>query len=171
MDMYMVWQEAMIPKYIMYLWFVLCSIQNTVLNLFRFTGIFESDDTRHHNHQHQSDGPPLSAVLTREFLVVTNYKDIHRKDLPESCAVCLDEFGRDDKTWCLKNCMHIFHQGCLDSWMDHKHDTCPICRTPLFANAYQNEYKKRFKVANSHYNFLDEFCLLFFGVIRNEQYL
>ena len=110
-------------------------------------------------------------MLTREFLVVTNYKDIHRKDLPESCAVCLDEFGRDDKTWCLKNCMHIFHQGCLDSWMDRKHDTCPICRTPLLPNAYQNEYKKRFKVANSHYNFLDEFCLLFFGVIRNEQYL
>ncbi|KAL4581093.1 hypothetical protein LXL04_017302 [Taraxacum kok-saghyz] len=153
MDVYMALKETGLSKYIMYLCFVLCSIQNIVLFLFRFTGIFESDESHNHDHEKQSEGPPHSGVLTRQFLEVTDFKDIQRKDLPESCAICLDEFGRDDKTRCLKNCIHIFHQSCLDHWMDHVHETCPICRTPILPHVYQDEYEKRFKVANSRHNF------------------
>ncbi|KAL4581090.1 hypothetical protein LXL04_017299 [Taraxacum kok-saghyz] len=148
MDVYMVLKETGISKYVMYLCYVLCIIQNIVLYLFRFTGIFESvDQAHHHDHQKQSEGPLLSAVLTRQYLKVTNFKDIRMKDLPESCAVWLEEFGRDDKARCLKNCIHIFHQSCLDLWMDHVHGTCPICRTPILPHAYQDEYKRRLKAA------------------------
>ncbi|CAH1412080.1 unnamed protein product [Lactuca virosa] len=95
-----------------------------VLFLFRFIHIFNLfQPHHHHDHQKLSGSSPVSAVVTREFLVVRNFKDIdERKDLQESCAVCLNEFEGDDKLRCLINCTHDFHQGCLDRWMDHVQD-------------------------------------------------
>ncbi|CAN4075923.1 unnamed protein product [Withania somnifera] len=49
-------------------------------------------------------------------------------DSPESCAVCLYEFDWEDEIRRLMNCCHVFHRSCVDRWMDHGQNTCPLCR-------------------------------------------
>ncbi|KAL7607691.1 brassinosteroid-responsive RING protein 1 [Lactuca sativa] len=148
MGMYMGFKETGLSKYILFACFVLCSIQNMVLFLFRIFNLAQPQ--HHHDHQKLSGSSPVSAMVTREFLVVRSFKDIdERKDLEESCAVCLNEFEGDDKIRCLINCTHTFHQNCLDRWMDHVQGTCPICRTPILPYACQDEYNKRLDVVNN----------------------
>ncbi|KAG8077173.1 hypothetical protein GUJ93_ZPchr0006g43212 [Zizania palustris] len=49
------------------------------------------------------------------------------KDDPFDCAVCLCEFGMDDKLRLLPTCGHAFHVPCIDAWL-LSHSTCPLCR-------------------------------------------
>ncbi|CAA0826740.1 E3 ubiquitin-protein ligase ATL42 [Striga hermonthica] len=44
------------------------------------------------------------------------------------CAVCLESFKAGEKCRVLPTCGHIFHVGCIDSWL-LKTGACPICRT------------------------------------------
>mmetsp|Transcript_9267 Transcript_9267/g.15819 ORF Transcript_9267/g.15819 Transcript_9267/m.15819 type:complete len:307 (-) Transcript_9267:1068-1988(-) len=66
------------------------------------------------------------------------------------CSICLDEYTPNDTiSWAkdggdppsasvaltntsgaASGCDHIFHQGCLVSWLEH-HDDCPLCRRKL----------------------------------------
>ncbi|KAF8408322.1 hypothetical protein HHK36_007471 [Tetracentron sinense] len=46
------------------------------------------------------------------------------------CCVCLCGFEADEEVSEL-SCKHFFHKGCLEKWMDHKHSTCPLCRSTL----------------------------------------
>ncbi|XP_024987872.1 E3 ubiquitin-protein ligase EL5-like [Cynara cardunculus var. scolymus] len=46
------------------------------------------------------------------------------------CAVCLSKIEDDDETRELR-CDHLFHKNCLDSWLAHRHTTCPLCRDNL----------------------------------------
>ncbi|ERM99504.1 hypothetical protein AMTRI_Chr10g230920 [Amborella trichopoda] len=46
---------------------------------------------------------------------------------PFDCAVCLCEFGSEDKLRLLPNCSHAFHLDCIDTWL-LSHSTCPLCR-------------------------------------------
>lgn len=143
--------------YIRYICFLLCFIQNTILSVFCFIGISKPIETHHHHHhQKRPESPPISAVLTREFLLTSKFKDIMGNDSSENCAVCLDEFDGEDEIRCLTNCKHMFHQKCLDSWMDKIHDTCPLCRTPILPLACQDEYKKRLRAATCLDNFYGE---------------
>lgn len=43
-----------------------------------------------------------------------------------SCAVCLEEFCGGAQLRGLP-CMHRFHAGCIDRWLQQK-ATCPICQ-------------------------------------------
>ncbi|KAL3789424.1 hypothetical protein HJC23_001972 [Cyclotella cryptica] len=47
------------------------------------------------------------------------------------CAICLQSFLPMDKiAWTKEDkleCFHVFHEGCLVSWL-HWHDDCPLCR-------------------------------------------
>jgi len=53
-----------------------------------------------------------------------------------TCAVCLSDVQGKDSVWELRNCSHVFHKGCLDTWLDHdEHLTCPLCRAPLVTPA------------------------------------
>ncbi|KAH6811615.1 hypothetical protein C2S51_025377 [Perilla frutescens var. frutescens] len=47
------------------------------------------------------------------------------------CAVCLSRIEAWHNVRELANCSHAFHAECLDSWMDHGHATCPVCRAKL----------------------------------------
>ncbi|CAA6672427.1 unnamed protein product [Spirodela intermedia] len=49
---------------------------------------------------------------------------------PQDCRVCLSRFELDSVVNRL-SCGHLFHQGCLDRWLDYHHATCPLCRTHL----------------------------------------
>ncbi|XP_057526800.1 RING-H2 finger protein ATL57-like [Amaranthus tricolor] len=44
------------------------------------------------------------------------------------CAICLSEF--EEKEWVkeIPYCGHVFHVGCIDTWLA-SHVTCPLCRT------------------------------------------
>ena len=75
----------------------------------------------------------------------------HHQQHKLECSICLDEYSPNDTiSWAkdggdapsaslaLTNnsdnvrggCDHIFHQGCLVSWLEH-HDDCPLCRRKL----------------------------------------
>ncbi|OWM72237.1 probable E3 ubiquitin-protein ligase RHA4A [Punica granatum] len=47
------------------------------------------------------------------------------------CAVCLSGLLKKDEIRELRNCGHVFHRQCLDSWVDLDHVTCPLCRSLL----------------------------------------
>ncbi|PKU62453.1 E3 ubiquitin-protein ligase ATL6 [Dendrobium catenatum] len=43
------------------------------------------------------------------------------------CAICLNEFEDDETIRLLPECDHVFHQECVDAWLE-THVTCPVCR-------------------------------------------
>ncbi|KAF5185813.1 RING/U-box superfamily protein [Thalictrum thalictroides] len=47
---------------------------------------------------------------------------------PMECCVCLHRFEADEEVSEL-SCKHFFHKGCLEKWLNHKHSTCPLCRS------------------------------------------
>ncbi|KAL8101876.1 brassinosteroid-responsive RING protein 1-like [Apium graveolens] len=87
-----------------------------------------------------------ALVLTRELMPVVKYSQI--VDPPESCAVCLYEFSDSEEIRRLTNCRHIFHRKCVDSWMDHEHRTCPLCRTPFISEDMQEAFNERLWTAS-----------------------
>ncbi|KAI8570166.1 hypothetical protein RHMOL_Rhmol01G0012300 [Rhododendron molle] len=45
----------------------------------------------------------------------------------EDCAVCLDFFKGGERCRVLPDCGHVFHAGCVDTWLVRR-DNCPVCR-------------------------------------------
>jgi len=65
------------------------------------------------------------------------------------CSICFDKINSSDIK--ITNCMHKFHEICLDRWIEEKNKsfstpTCPECRTQL------NE--------SNNYEELDDFAML-----------
>ncbi|PKI45256.1 hypothetical protein CRG98_034336 [Punica granatum] len=46
------------------------------------------------------------------------------------CAVCLSEFEEGEELRRLL-CGHTFHKGCLDTWLQQRLATCPLCRSKV----------------------------------------
>jgi|UniRef100_A0A0E0HNN4 hypothetical protein len=46
------------------------------------------------------------------------------------CAVCLEELKHGELCSEVPACRHIFHRGCVGSWMK-KSDSCPLCRVKI----------------------------------------
>lgn len=53
-----------------------------------------------------------------------------RRHVSVDCRVCLGRFEPESVVSRLP-CGHVFHKGCVEAWMDYKHDTCPLCRAQL----------------------------------------
>ncbi|KAL5723648.1 RING-type E3 ubiquitin transferase [Ranunculus cassubicifolius] len=66
-----------------------------------------------------------------DALPVFLYKEIMGLKEPFDCAVCLCEFGEEDKLRLLPLCSHAFHINCIDTWL-LSNSTCPLCRGTLF---------------------------------------
>ncbi|KAL2237881.1 RING-H2 finger protein ATL80-like [Sesamum indicum] len=47
------------------------------------------------------------------------------------CSICLECIEWCDEIRELCNCSHVFHSGCLDTWLDEGQVTCPLCRSML----------------------------------------
>jgi len=94
----------------------------------------------------QTEQPPPQS---QEPTNTSSKCQLHQQHKLE-CSICLDEYkpndtiswakdGGDpasvslaltDSSGAVSGCDHIFHQGCLVSWLEH-HDDCPLCRRKL----------------------------------------
>ena len=86
----------------------------------------------------QSHGIPLSTINL--ITNVTRYCDHlnNNNNNNDICSICQIAFT--DTTICrvIKNCNHIFHINCIDTWL-HEHTTCPFCRYDLLNITIPNE--------------------------------
>ncbi|KAD7479865.1 hypothetical protein E3N88_03001 [Mikania micrantha] len=48
------------------------------------------------------------------------------------CSICLSDYMPADVVRVLPECGHLFHVGCVDTWLK-AHATCPVCRNSPFA--------------------------------------
>ncbi|CAN6196342.1 unnamed protein product [Urochloa humidicola] len=48
----------------------------------------------------------------------------------DDCSVCLAGFGAEAVANRLP-CGHLFHRGCLETWLRYERATCPLCRARL----------------------------------------
>ena len=66
-----------------------------------------------------------SSIPAIQFESVCSFKQREHE-----CSVCLTEFEPESKINHL-SCGHIFHQNCLEKWLNYWNITCPLCRTPF----------------------------------------
>lgn len=48
----------------------------------------------------------------------------------EDCVVCLSGLEENEMAKMLPNCKHLFHVGCIDTWLA-SNMTCPLCRATV----------------------------------------
>ncbi|XP_058179584.1 E3 ubiquitin-protein ligase ATL31-like isoform X2 [Rhododendron vialii] len=74
----------------------------------------------------------LNPAVIKSFPLF-NYSEIKHLKIGKgavSCAVCVSEFGDNERLRLLPKCDHAFHPECIDPWLA-SHSTCPICRASL----------------------------------------
>jgi hypothetical protein len=69
----------------------------------------------------------IQSFPTFEYSTV---KDFRKEKYGLECAICLLEFENDSLLRLLTVCYHVFHQECIDLWLE-SHKTCPVCRRDL----------------------------------------
>ncbi|KAG7952517.1 hypothetical protein I3843_12G064200 [Carya illinoinensis] len=74
----------------------------------------------------------LDPSLIQSFptFVYSSVKDFREEKYGLECAICLVEFEDDSLLRLLTVCYHVFHQECIDLWLE-SHKTCPVCRGNL----------------------------------------
>jgi hypothetical protein len=55
-----------------------------------------------------------------------------------SCSICQNNFENNEIVRQFKNCKHVFHLTCVDTWLTNR-STCPTCRQPLINNHSDTE--------------------------------
>lgn len=86
----------------------------------------------------QQEAEKTTLTLIKISLPVVEYGDFMirrfkgRDDvMMMTCIICLDYVEKSDKIRELSNCCHVFHQECLDAWLNNDQLTCPLCRCTL----------------------------------------
>ncbi|GAB2212160.1 hypothetical protein Droror1_Dr00025509 [Drosera rotundifolia] len=69
----------------------------------------------------------ISSFPTFPYSSVKGYR---REKYGLECAICLCEFDDKDLLRLLTRCCHVFHQECIDLWLE-SHRSCPVCRRGL----------------------------------------
>ncbi|XP_073122433.1 RING-H2 finger protein ATL29-like [Henckelia pumila] len=79
-----------------------------------------------------SASPGLDPVIIQSFpsFSYSSVKDYRREKYGLECAICLVEFVDSDVLRLLTSCCHVFHEECIDLWLE-SHKTCPVCRRNL----------------------------------------
>ncbi|XP_047967653.1 brassinosteroid-responsive RING protein 1-like [Salvia hispanica] len=146
--------DLFLPKLLVYLLTALGFLRKFVYALLSVLGLgdFLEPETASYPSGEEAGGAEprsVSAALIRELLPVVRFADLEEDlDPPESCAVCLYEFGGEDEIRQLANCRHIFHRSCVDRWMDHDQKTCPLCRTQFIPEDMQEAFNERLWLAS-----------------------
>ncbi|PIN05123.1 hypothetical protein CDL12_20121 [Handroanthus impetiginosus] len=71
-----------------------------------------------------------SIVQSFPTFTYSTVKDYRKEKYGLECAICLVEFNSSDVLRLLPPCYHVFHQECIDLWLE-SHKTCPVCRRNL----------------------------------------
>ncbi|KAL1834412.1 hypothetical protein ACET3Z_004063 [Daucus carota] len=81
-------------------------------------------------------GKGLDPAIIKAFpsFMYSTVKEYRREKYGLECAICLCEFQDDDFLRLLTSCCHVFHQDCIDLWLE-SHTSCPVCRRTLEAPA------------------------------------
>ncbi|KAL3818035.1 hypothetical protein ACJIZ3_003940 [Penstemon smallii] len=161
--------DLFLPKLLVYILTFLGFIRKFCYAIFSILGLgdfLEPETVSYAARNDQSGSEPrsVSAELIRELLPVVKFSDLGEIDPPESCAVCLYEFGCDDEIRRLTNCRHIFHRSCLDRWMDHDQKTCPLCRTQFIPEDMQEAFNERLWVASGISDFYGDYSPITTGL-------
>ncbi|KAG5534273.1 hypothetical protein RHGRI_022407 [Rhododendron griersonianum] len=88
----------------------------------------------------------LNPAVIKSFPVF-NYSEIKHLKIGKgaiSCAVCVSEFGDNERLRLLPKCDHAFHPECIDPWLA-SHSTCPICRASLIQGIYPTQSTEEFQ--------------------------
>ncbi|KAA8522043.1 hypothetical protein F0562_012643 [Nyssa sinensis] len=77
-------------------------------------------------------GNGLDNLIIQTFPTFTysSVKDLRQEKYGLECAICLSEFEDENMLRLLTTCCHVFHQECIDLWLE-SHKTCPVCRRSL----------------------------------------
>ena len=92
--------------------------------------LYNTNDNFHNNTQ-LPVGIPLSNI--NAITTVSRFCDFTQSNLCDSCTICHAPFVNTDICRLLKNCNHIFHLECIETWLSD-HVTCPYCRNDLLIN-------------------------------------
>ncbi|KAL8499684.1 hypothetical protein ACS0TY_019599 [Phlomoides rotata] len=76
------------------------------------------------------NGLDPSIVQSFPSFAYSTVKDYRAEKFGLECAICLLEFKDTDLLRLLPTCCHVFHQECIDLWLE-SHNTCPVCRRNL----------------------------------------
>ncbi|XP_073059738.1 RING-H2 finger protein ATL57 [Primulina eburnea] len=79
----------------------------------------------HRNNQNSSIGLDPSTVKS---LPLFSYDAAATPRLREDCPICLSEFRGTESVKMIPNCGHVFHPGCIDTWLESQ-VSCPLCRS------------------------------------------
>ncbi|CAL9233884.1 unnamed protein product [Arabidopsis halleri] len=58
-------------------------------------------------------------------------KEIEEEET-DTCAICLEDMLESGSIYHMHHCPHLFHQGCLNEWLNRQHNSCPLCRQPVY---------------------------------------
>ncbi|KAI4839905.1 hypothetical protein E4T44_07986 [Aureobasidium sp. EXF-8845] len=73
------------------------------------------------------------AAVEREFADWRSEWELKFPDLfigHAICTICLDPIGDQEIIRGLP-CLHVFHKGCMDTWLEALHVTCPLCKQDI----------------------------------------
>ncbi|XP_050378625.1 RING-H2 finger protein ATL29-like [Argentina anserina] len=76
------------------------------------------------------EGLDHSLIQSFPTFIYASVKDFRIEKYGLECAICLVEFEDDSMLRLLTACCHVFHQECIDLWLE-SHKTCPFCRGNL----------------------------------------
>jgi len=88
-------------------------------------------DEHHHHRQVVSSTSPLGPSLADRFRSRVRPSRFGRRrggaGAGADCRVCLARFEPESVVNRLP-CGHLFHRGCLETWLRYERATCPLCR-------------------------------------------
>ncbi|XP_010512329.1 PREDICTED: E3 ubiquitin-protein ligase ATL4-like [Camelina sativa] len=93
-----------------------------------------TSDSRRFSGNRVAPETERSTVL--DSLPIFKFSSVTRRSTSTNsgdCAVCLSKFEPEDQLRLLPLCCHAFHADCIDIWLV-SNQTCPLCRSPLFAS-------------------------------------
>ncbi|KAK8512281.1 hypothetical protein V6N12_032004 [Hibiscus sabdariffa] len=65
-----------------------------------------------------------SGSTNPRLIPIFRYNKDRNEDM---CAICLGDFKEGEQIRVLPDCLHFFHVGCIDKWLN-SHSNCPLCR-------------------------------------------
>ncbi len=97
---------------------------------------FNRDDEEDHG---------FNPNVINQYTNFYKYEDFTQLDIFDShntnftiCAICQNNLENNEIIRQLKNCKHVFHLTCIDTWLTNR-STCPTCRQPLINHNHHSD--------------------------------